>query len=82
MTEFEKRLLETLDTLALEAQNQSKAIAQLQTAVGELSDDIQRLFTRFGEEARKNHREHTEHERRLDVLENARPTSGNQEATG
>lgn len=82
MTEFEKRLLDTLDTINVELQNQGKAIQQMQQAMGELSDDSRRNYERLTEESNRNRQTHRESERRIKVLERlAFPEGVPQEAT-
>lgn len=71
MTEFETKLLETLEAIQTDNEAQSKAIGELQTAVGTLHSDWNAFYERMAEDAGTNFREHREFKRRIEALEKA-----------
>jgi len=89
MTEFETQLLATLDALQTQYEAQVKAVKELQTAVGIMSEDSKGFYDRMAQDSGKNFREHRQYQRNFEALASAFPgigidttgTEGNQSPT-
>jgi hypothetical protein len=76
MTEFETQLLATLEALQHQYEEQVKAVKELQTAVGIMSEDAKGFYDRMAKDSGKNFREHRQYERNFEAIAAAFPGIG------
>lgn len=76
MTKFEEQLLATLSEIQKQAEDQSRAVKELQIAFGNWSDEQRGFYERLAKDSAKNFREHRHYQRAIEKIAEAFPGIG------